>query len=898
MKKCLQILFISLFCCFSFRTIAQELFLSNEVETSLSLLPKDKKAVFYNIIGTKNNFLQPDLEIDLPEGWQLLTATNIDRLLIGEHKEPFFSFQVSDRAKAGNHTILIKLKENGIPVETFKVNIEIKEVRNIEVIALEKPAFVEEKAAETIKFLVRNIGNTEEKINLASSGKILNDNDFTLLAGQSRQVEVTYTLPLNVGSIERVSFDIDAFLKGDLKSHGFTFSVPYLSYNTKKSDPFHRFPVDIGLLFNGLSTGSDLAGAWQFDINGEGYLDLNKKHELTFIARGPDRFNLPRFGNIDQYFVSYKNKYGKIALGDNNFNISQLIEANRYARGIELSKEIGKWKITAFRAIPRFFDDILNETGGTISLKQSEEAMFKLNVMRKNHLYQGQQKQTDFISTSAQLNKKKFQLETELSLSATDKKINAGVFNNFFLNLDRFKLSSNLVYTSKEYFGYYNNSVFVNNNANYKITPKFSFVFFQNYSQINPSLDTFYYLVAPYTHNNGVELAYKFSKRHNFRVNYNQGGREDRMEEKKFDFKEKLVRYFYTADFSKLSLRFEGDIGQVENLLEPEDTRRSRSQIRNRFNLLYTPVRNINFGGFAEYLNTSRFSTITDQSEFLFYGFQSSVRFKNNFDMSLFYRNNYAPDEFFQSQSFFDFSASYRVKQHEISLVSSHSFLPQQGAENTVFVSLRYTLHLNAPLQKKKNLGHVNGFISGVKKSGIMLNLNGEKVMTDSTGSFKFNDLVPGRYLLNVEKSSLGFGNIVSGNKALFVDVQPDSTRDFKIEVVKTGKIQGKVIAYDKEEDVTNTIPNMIIEVYNDHFSQLTSTNKFGEFNFSELEEGDYMLRIRSEEMTKAYKIENSNNKVIVKKGEESMFTFLLEPKKRKVQFQKETIILSDTKNK
>lgn len=898
MKKCLQILAFITFYFINWNLNAQELFLNNEAETDLVFEPNDKKAIFYNLIGTNINLYQADVEVKLPEGWKLLTSTTIKTLLIGEHQEPFFTFQVSDRAKAGQHYISILLKEKGKVVQNFKIELKVKEVRNINVLALEKPKYIEEKPVETIMYLIRNTGNTEEKIFLTSKGKIIGDGEFNLLVGQSRQVSVAYALPFGLGNINKVSFDLDVRIRNEMKDFGYNFSVPYLAKTNKKSDPFHRFPIEIGFMSNTLRSSEENVSAIQFDINGKGFLDIKNKHKLEFIARGPDRFNLPRFGNVDQYFISYESKIGRIALGDNNFSASQLIDLNRFAKGIEIGKKFGKWDVSAQHSNPRFFNDIKRGTGLKGEYKINDEKLLRFNLYNKDHIYADEALITNFASAGITLNKQKYQLDSEASLSLTNSRLSGGVFNNFFLNLENFKVNSNLIYTGKEYHGFYNNSIFTNNIVTYKFASKFNISAFQNLSQINPSLDTFYYLVAPYSYNTGFEVAYLPSRRHSFRVNINRGGREDRMEVKKFHFNEDLVRYFYRGEFAKFNINFDGDFGETENLLESLDGLRKANQFRNRINLNYRPMRNMNIGGFAEHLQTSRFSTTTDQTKFLFYGIQSNISIKNRFDMSLFYRNSYAPDELFQSQSFFDFSASYRVKQHELSIVSSYAFIPQPAAEKNLFVTLKYTFRLNTPLQKKRDLGHIRGSINGIQKAGLVLNLNGDKILTDSSGSFTFHDLEPGKYLLNVNKSSIGFGNIVSGNAPIYVNVEANKTGSVEILIVKTGGIQGKVIAYDKEEDHTAFLSNIVVEVYKDQFSKLTSTNKFGEFNFSELEEGDYALKIKSEELSKNFMIQNTSSQLTVKKGEDASFTFLLEPKKKKIEFQKETVILTNSKNK
>ena len=59
---------------------------------------------------------------------------------------------------------------------------------------------------------------------------------------------------------------------------------------------------------------------------------------------------------------------------------------------------------------------------------------------------------------------------------------------------------------------------------------------------------------------------------------------------------------------------------------------------------------------FLEKLNTTRYSSVTNNEKFWFYGVNTQLRIKNTLSFNLSYRNNFMPDELYQSQSFFDAS--------------------------------------------------------------------------------------------------------------------------------------------------------------------------------------------------------------------------------------------------
>lgn len=879
---------------YNFPIQGQEFFLSEKVEKKLEIEPEQSKVLFYNLVGSSTDFYEMDLEVILPEYWQLITATKHGRLRIGEHIQAICTFKASSLSAAGMYEIKILLKEKGLVKKEFQIPIEVLESRNLKLEILQKPEILIDAKEVRIVYTLKNLGNKEEKVTLSSSGSIDGKSIIPLGIGDTYSFSANYSIPTFLTNIDKISFDISAFCEGESRNYGMNFSIPYVNTKSKKSDPYHRFPLQVGIGQNFLQDGTNTYNSTFFDIRGIGYVDHDQKHQVELIARGPNQLDLPRFGNINQYYLSYEyKKYGKIELGDNNYNVSELLEANRFSRGLRASTSMGKWRASFMHALPRFFQDIQSETGVQVVYQFQEETSFGLNYMRKNHTINDNKFQTDFLSLTGQRNKSKYQWSGEVSLSKTGNSVSPAILNNLFINLEKLKVTSNFISTGSTFYGYYNNSLFVNHFISYAVNKTIRLAAFQNLTQINPSLDPIFMLAAPYSHNQGIEVGFNFLKKHQLRLNFSNGGREDRMKDKQFHFTETLARYFYDFTHRNLQIRLDGDYGSVSNLLVAEDQNRTGIQYRNRVNVRTQPVKNISLSGFTEHLRTNRFSTTLNQRDFLFFGFQGLVHMKKNLSINLFYRNSYAPDELYQAQSFFDLNVEYRKGKHGILATASYAYLPQTPNTKTLFANLQYTLQLNAPMHKKKNLGHMSGTISGVKTSGILLRLNGQSVLTDSLGKFSFYDLEPGSYYLTLDKQSLGFGNTIKQHVPLQVIIQPNLEEKMVLETLSTGKVSGKIASTRSNTKIPESIP---VKISSQNYTKISRTNSHGEFSFYEIPEGEYTVSLLENELPEGWKTRQQAFGIEVKKGEETKASFELVKVEKKIEFIEQTIRLSDKK--
>lgn len=190
-------------------------------------------------------------------------------------------------------------------------------------------------------------------------------------------------------------------------------------------------------------------------------------------------------------------------------------------------------------------------------------------------------------------------------------------------------------------------------------------------------------------------------------------------------------------------------------------------------------------------------------------------------------------------------------------------------------------------------MGEILGSINGVNKKGVILQLNGEKVVTDEYGNFGFKDLMPGKYILEVKKSSLAFGTIIDQKTPIEIEVEANSVKNLNLNSIKTGKVSGQIVANNQDKSKPRSLENILIKIYKDDFSLITLTNKFGDFSFNELKEGDYKVKIVSEQIKNLYSLKTNDFSVTVEDGKDASCIFVLEEKKKNIKFQPQVISLS-----
>ncbi|MFC3159667.1 hypothetical protein ACFOEQ_15125 [Chryseobacterium arachidis] len=529
--------------------------------------------------------------------------------------------------------------------------------RKLTVNHLHTPEFV--KAGETITstFLLKNNGNVSENLILESKNAIIEEGSSLILPpGESKIITVKKTTNSDLGKNEYQNLNLTVYSADHLKENQTAYSsVKIISIKPVEDDIFHRLPVATSVNFIGMENRGDYQDGFQGEIYGKGSLDKDNKGQLEFhaITKNPVEFN--SFTQYEEYFVNYRRDNLYIHLGDKNYSSSFLTEYARYGRGAEVRFDFKTVSFGGFYNHPRFFKDIKDEFNIFSKVKIAKEseitAGYLYKIPRKEdfglsysnirlisnaHLpyVTGKFKLTDQIEVSG-----------ETSYSKTKEHDGTAYMIQTAAN---FELTANLMYmkTSPHYAGYFNNTENFNGNVQYSLSKKISLL--ANFVQDakNFQRDTLLY-AAPYRKFLQYGIQYRYLKNGNIQLYGGYQRYEDRLLPKEFDYKENFLRFTIDQQLGIFNVNVQGQFGKTNNYL----TGFSGNTSFYTANINFIKF-NTSFNIYGSYALTSRYEL--QKQEQIYYGARILSRLSDKTSFSIFYQNNYIPEDYYRDRNLFE----------------------------------------------------------------------------------------------------------------------------------------------------------------------------------------------------------------------------------------------------
>ena len=699
----------------------------------------------------KDTLFEPS--INVPEKWRLLlgkkTLSN-DTLV-----RYIYTIMCPADAKASEHEVLMIFKMNKT-ILSKRIKVLVKRVRDIQITSFDNPDYVKEGDSLKVQFLVYNGGNADEKLFIKSTqAKIEKLGDSLLLKKkESIQITVSQKVPKTAESTWYITSDLVTLLKDSLNPIISLVSTTVYGIENKPQDQSLRFPIEIGGMYIGAFSEQSKLKALQYDVRGRGFLDFSKNHFVEFVIHGPDQFNIPITGSYEILSLKYIfKKRGALQVGDYQLKLSNLVEFGRFSRGFRYDYDFKKIGFSVFYAKPRFFSDINYEYGANVRFTPSTKFQLGVDLVKKsNQNFLKPNTMSNLVSITSSYRARNWDIETEVAMSETSNKKSYAFYNNLNLNLGKLYLSSNLIYASKDFQGFYKNSWLAINNLNYRFSNKLSVGFSHNFTRINPSLDLLVYNSSPYINSLMVVGDYQINERNQVRVSYNWQEREDRMMPQNFHYKEDFANVMYSYFSKQFSINYSGRFGSAQNLLVPNDATTLRRSIANALNPQVKIGRSIWFGAILEHQQTSKYSANNAITNYYFYGSTLKINAKHWLNASFMYRNNYTPDALVETQSFVNGMINVNIKEkHAVSVNFGKTFVPYQqninlGTRDMFYFSVKYSLKLNLPIARNRRVGAIHGQVSSldadIRVSDVLIKLGNKKTVTDAKGNFYFNGLI------------------------------------------------------------------------------------------------------------------------------------------------------------
>ncbi|KFE97646.1 hypothetical protein IX39_17860 [Chryseobacterium formosense] len=787
--------------------------------------------------------------------------------------------------------------------------------REISLTTLDYPEFV--KAGEKIKstFLLKNNGNISEKLILESKNAIVDHPSKILLQpGESKIISVSKKTNIELGKNEYQNLNLTVHSEGKFSQNQTAYtSTKIISVKPVEDDIYHRLPVSASLLFVGMENRGSYEDGFQGEFHGKGSLDQENKNLIEFraITKNPVAFN--SFTRYEEYFVNYKRENLWLHLGDKNYSSSFLTEYARYGRGAEIEIDLNKISVGGFYNHPRFFRDIKDEFNVYSKLKIAKESEITAGYLLKIP----RTETTDFSFTNLRLDSnahlpylagkfklnKNLEISGETSYSKTEKTEGTAFMLQTVANFEKFKGNALYMRASPEYAGYFNNTSTFNGNAQYQFTKKINVI--GNYVQDakNFQRDTLF-LAAPYRKFLQYGIQFKYAKNGNLMLFNGSQRYQDRLMPREFDYKEKYFRVSIDQQIDIFQINLETQFGKTDNYLTGFSGNSSFYTVNIGFEKFKT-----SFNIYGSYALTSRYQ-LQNQEQF-YYGARILSRFSDKTYFSLFYQNNYMPEEYYSDRNLFELIFHQQIfRGHEFDLSARYNLQRGELGNKDFIFSLRYTVRMNLPSQKVAEYTTLSGNIKnlGVNKTeGIRLIMGNHLSITDKRGNYIFKNMIPGEYVLEIDRSTTALNDITDINlpASLILNKQENF---FNFGLTTAANIQGKIEYNETENKLAfaqlstqrskKKKENLVIEATNGKqtFRKIVMTGEH--FDFTYLRPGDWKVKIYRNGLDKKFKIPIDHYDLYLKPSETKNIVFNVIKQSSEIKYQQETIKVTYIENK
>ena len=859
-------------------------------------------------------------EVSLPDGWMLITKDFEFELSPNQTDTRLISFFVPQTALAGVYEITCVIKDRKNPAirDFYTASVKVLPESRLQVKLLESPNFVIAGEKYQSSFVVTNQGNTEYTINTKIDSKenmpyTANVEKFTLAPGQSKTVIVNvktsektakrlkHQLRLTAEAVE------DGKTKAKAKSASSVEIIPRISGT---GDNFHRIPTEVILRYVSEKNQDNRSG-FQTEVRGQGTLDEEGKKHIEFSFRGPDVQDKSIFGERDEYYLSYWRDEYELHLGDRSYCLSPLTENYLYGRGLEGRLKINDdLNVGAYHMETRWRQPSIHETAAYMDYLINDKFKVGANYLRK--LRDG--KLSDIVSFEAQLEPfrdTRVELEYAIGPGGTGK--DNAYLTWLYGNNNYFSYYLKLTHAGPEYPGYYSDLDYISAGVTVPINKYLRLNASFRQQENNVDLDPLFYS-APLEKYYQFGVDYRLQTDTTLSFDWLNRSRKDRLDSPQFDYRENAFRFGIGQSFKKLTVRTSVELGQTDNQLDntTSDLERYTASV------YFRPDSRQTYSGYFYYDKDSDFSGENIRSTTIGVNANYQLADRTFFNLSL--RTNDYQDSPYGDRDNLELRLSHIfANDNRISVFARHTRYKDSSLNDDTALMVEYTIPLGLPVCKKKSVGSIKGYIYNEQTQNpignVILRLNGLTAVSDKSGNFAFPTVAPGIHYLNVDTASIGMDQVPNRKIPIELTIQGGEKTQVDIPITKAARLLGQVIVYGYKSNHDSTdqegksssiepfvvgdgrnnekdgqlgevhgLADAIVELKDSSEIKRTVTDKQGEFSFTELRPGEWILKICSDNLPEYHCLDKDTFQLELKPGQETKVSAKVLPKKRQIK--------------
>lgn len=869
-------------------------FLKKEIE----VLPGQITNIPFAVKNNSNQPFQFIPEISTPDKINAITILPLSEIKPSEQKINIYTLQIPSNFPVGLYKVSVNIlnAETRDTVAMNYTNIKVGEVENITMQMVELPANIIAGESFSASFLLQNFGNTSKKVVMETFNcDNINNSEVSLKPGESATITVSKKTSPDLPEAKQEFFRVRAHVSGEVVKSMYRSVMVFPAKNRKK-DLYYRFPVSMSATYLSTNQQNNFESAYQFELYGSGNLDPAGKHQLEFLARGPNSSNLSFLGLYDQYYISYSNKNLDLFVGEKSYAFTPLTESSRFGLGVESRIKLNNGISFGFLYVkPRFYENISDELAVYTGFEKNRYNSVDVYYVMKR------EEQTNDLTLLGSISSKFRPLEkTSVEIEYSRGEYHNIADNAFRTNINTqfsiFSLSGNYIYTGKNYPGYYSNSRFYSGSFSMNITQKMSLGMYARQDFSNAQLDTFF-VTAPFSKSIQTIWNYNIAPRTYLKIYWKEYEKKDRLALDKFHYKTKSLNSQFRRKLTKFEYILQAEYGKTTNYLQ-ETLKNKQTSYRASANLSYRFNSNHAVRAFTSWSNINSF--VSSDQRNLTAGLSISSQIGRNLKANFHIQNAYDIDDYYRNRNLMQLNLDYNFwKNHNISLRSFYTIFKQQTDNPEFTLAATYTYDIGVPVKQVLKAGELTGRIVNIDDepaNGIVLRLLNKSVITNKNGEFTFKSIPPGIHLLTVDRSNFEIDEITNIPNPTEIEIIEDLETTINLRIVKGAKIEGNFFAIqNNNSDEKIRIRNIILELKNEFEQFRITSDAGGNFSFPLIRPGEWELKIYTNSIPSGFNIDHSSFIFNLNSGEKKNLSIELKPKKRNIIFKSQGISVSNS---
>jgi hypothetical protein len=898
--------------------------------------PRQIVTTVFRVTNTASERREFTAELRLPQGWNPITRDFDFELDAHETETRLVSFLAPQTTFAGEYEVTYLVKARWYPsvADFYTIHVVVLPVTRLAVKIRETPEYVIAGEQYRASYIIINQSNVAGEVHVTVENGAnlpcgIDNKTLSLGPGESGTVTVRIQTDEALRKVLTLPIQVTAHLGEDATAQAqLKHLVGVIPRITGGTDPFHYIPMEMTFRQIAEKNGDGKAG-FQGVISGEGTLDEVGEKHIALHLQGPDTLEESRFGERDEYWLSFWTDQVALHLGDRVYSLSPLTERYLYGRGGEVTARLNDLQLGGYYLRTRWLDPQEEQRAAFIDYTIRDKHSIGVNYLEKR-INDGDSK---IISVHGNLQPIQ---NTDVELEYAYGRNSAGEEDDAYLLRvagTQFNSSYQLrfIRAGPDYPGYYSDTDLLSTGVSLPIRKglKLNGTYWHEKQNLDldPALSD-----APLEQYYKLGLQYTLKTKTNLFFDYTNRDREDRLPDPSFDFHEDTIKLGVGHSFNKWSIHGSGEFGRIYDNIRDQTSDLTRYSA----SAYFRPTANQRHSGYVYYDTHGDFTGEKNRRVTTginsYFNIGSRLSLDLNADTSRYLDLDGENEHNIRLRSTYLLRSKSKIfDKNRISLSGWYTGYGGADREDEIAFMLEYTIPFKIPIRRKKGIGTLKGHVYDQQSMGavpdVIVRVNEATAVTDKEGNFTFPSLPPGVHYLRVDTGKVGHNLVPVQKNPMKVSIQGGKDESIELALVESAEVSGQIVVYrfernaesangqtakNREEhfadkdpgvdypDSGNTemvsaygLANTLVELTDGTETKRRVTDNKGRFEFEELPPGQWVVKIVEGNLPEYHYIEQDTFQFEMSPGEHKEILARILPKRRPIHIIQEGGVIS-----